>query len=96
MEVHEGVSGGHYRGHDTSRKVLRARLWWPTLNGDAIDYARTCDVCQRTGKPSRKDSMPLVPQVTLQLLARIFHLLQTTRCSTGLNGSDSEQMNDKG
>ena len=26
-------------------------------------------------------------------LAGIFHLLRTVRCSTGLNGSDPEQMN---
>ena len=30
------------------------------------------------------------------MLARIFHLLQTTRCSTGLNGSDPEQIEDIG
>ena len=30
------------------------------------------------------------------LLARIFHLLQIVRCSTSLNGSNPEQMKDKG
>ena len=35
-----------------------------------------------------------LPQVLL--LARIFHLLRTARCSTGLNGSDPEQIEDRG
>ena len=30
------------------------------------------------------------------LLAGIFHLLRTTRCSTGLNGSNLEQIEDRG
>ena len=58
--------GGHYGGRAIARKVLRAGLWWPTLHNDAADYAKSCDVYQRVGKPSRRDEMPLVPQVTLQ------------------------------
>ena len=34
--------------------------------GNSIDYARTSDVCQIIGKLSRRDEIPLVPQVTLQ------------------------------
>ena len=37
------------------------------LHNDAAGYARSCDVYQRVGKPSQRDEMPLVPQVTLQL-----------------------------
>ena len=61
VEAHVGVAVGHYGGHAISRKVLRVGIWWPTLNGDVTDYARNCDVCQRTGKPSRRDEMLLVP-----------------------------------
>jgi hypothetical protein len=46
--------------------VLRASLWWPTLHKDAKEYCRACDVCQIIGKPSRRDEMPLAPQLTLQ------------------------------
>jgi hypothetical protein len=42
-------------------------LWWPTLHRDAKEYSQTCDVCQRVGNPSRRDEMPLNPQVTLQV-----------------------------
>ena len=39
VEAHAGVTGGHYGGRVTVRKVLRAGLWWPTLHSNAIDYA---------------------------------------------------------
>jgi hypothetical protein len=45
-EAHEGITGGHYTGKETTQKVLRASLWWPTLHKDAKDYHRAWDVCQ--------------------------------------------------
>jgi transposase InsO family protein len=48
------------------QKVLRTGLWWPTLHRDATDYYKACDVCQRVGKPSRRNEIPLAPQLTLQ------------------------------
>ena len=65
-EVHAGIVGGHYIGKATTQKVLTAGLWWPTIHKDAKEFCRSCDVFQRTGKPSRIDEMPLKPQVTLQ------------------------------
>ena len=65
-EALAGITGGHYGGRATARKVLRVGIWWPTLHNDAADYARSCYVCQRVGKPSRRDEMSLVPYVTLQ------------------------------
>ena len=61
MEPHARVVGGHYGGRVTSRKVLRAGLWWLTLNGNETDYARTCDVFQRMGKMSQRYDMTLIP-----------------------------------
>jgi hypothetical protein len=65
-EAHEGVAGGHYIGKATTHNILCAGLWWPTLHKDAKEFCKTCDVFQRIGKPSRRDEMSLVPQVTLQ------------------------------
>jgi hypothetical protein len=48
------------------KKVLRDGLWWPTLQRDAKDYCRACDIFQRVGKPSRRDKIPLELQLTLQ------------------------------
>jgi hypothetical protein len=66
VEAHEGIVGGHYARKATAQKVLRVGLWWPTLHRDAKDYSRDCDVCQRVGKPSRRDEIILAPQLTLQ------------------------------
>ena len=48
------------------RKILQARLRWLTVHMDTRKYCRDCDKCQRMGKPSRRDEMPLAPQITLQ------------------------------
>jgi hypothetical protein len=64
-ESHEGIAGGHYVGKTIAEKVLRD-LWAPTLHRDAKDYYIACDVCQRVGKSSRRDEIPLSPQLTLQ------------------------------
>lgn len=52
-EAHAGVVGGHYAGKSTAQKILRPRIWWPTLHKDAKECCQACDICQRTGKPSR-------------------------------------------
>jgi len=65
IEAHEGTTGGHYIGKATMQNILRVGLWWPTLHRDTKEYCRACDICQRIRKPSRKDKMPLLPQVTL-------------------------------
>jgi hypothetical protein len=65
-ESHEGIVGGHYIGKPTMHKVIRAGLWWPTLHRDSKDYYISCEVCQRVGKPFRRDEIPLAPQLTLQ------------------------------
>jgi transposase InsO family protein len=70
MEAHEGIAGGHYTGKETVQKVLRAGLWWPTLHRDAKYYYRAWDVCQRVWKPSRRDEIPLAPQLTLQAFGK--------------------------
>ena len=65
-EAHSGAAGGHYAGKAIAQKILTAGLWWPTIHKDAREYFHSCDICQRIGKPSRRDDIPLVPQVTLQ------------------------------
>lgn len=65
-KVHEGVAGGHYAGKATTKKILHAGLWWPTLNKGAKEYCRNCDICQRVGNPNKMDEMPLVLHITLK------------------------------
>jgi hypothetical protein len=65
-EAHEGIVGGNYIGKAITQKVLRVGLWWPTIHIDLKEYFQTCDVCQRVGKPKRRDEMPLRTQITLR------------------------------
>ena len=66
MEVNGGVAGGHYAGHVTAQKILLLGLWWPTPHQDSKAHCKACDICQQMGKPSRRDEMPLNPQITLE------------------------------
>jgi len=52
VRCHSGVAEGHIGGKATTQKVLQAGLLWETLFKDEKVYARSCDVCQRVGKPS--------------------------------------------
>ena len=65
-EAHAGITSGHYSGKPTAQNILTVGLWWPTLHKEVKEFCRSCDVCQCTGKPSRRNEMPLNPQVTLQ------------------------------
>jgi transposase InsO family protein len=67
VEAHEGIVGGNYVGKVTAHKVLHVGLWWPKVHKNSKEYCHKCDVCQRVGKPSRRDEMPLRPHVTLQV-----------------------------
>jgi hypothetical protein len=60
-EAHDGIVGGHYAGREMTQNILCVGLWWPTLHKYAKEYCQSCDVCQRVGKPSRRDEMLLNP-----------------------------------
>ena len=62
---HTDACGGHFAGESTARKALLSGYWWPTLFKDAHWYARRCDPCQRTGKPTPSTAMPLQPLLAL-------------------------------
>ncbi len=70
-DAHQGTTGGHHVRRATVQKILHVRLWWPTLHEDSKAHCKACDVCQRTNKPSRRDEMPLNPQLTLQPFGKL-------------------------
>jgi hypothetical protein len=37
------------------------------VHKDAKEYCETCDVCDRVGKPSRRDEILLMPKVNLHV-----------------------------
>jgi hypothetical protein len=66
----EGIVGGHCARKAIAQKILRAGLWWPTISKDAKEYCENFDFCQRVGKPSKRDELPLRPRVTLKVFEK--------------------------
>ncbi|XP_070046160.1 uncharacterized protein [Nicotiana tomentosiformis] len=56
---HSPPYGGHHGGARTTTKVLSCGFYWPTLYKDASKLVRHCDECQRAGRISKKNEMPL-------------------------------------
>ncbi|RVW21553.1 putative mitochondrial protein [Vitis vinifera] len=42
-------------------KVIQSGFWWPSLFKDAHSMCKGCDRCQRLGKLTRRNMMPLNP-----------------------------------
>ncbi|XP_072052078.1 uncharacterized protein [Arachis hypogaea] len=45
-EVHDGVCGNHLGARSLSRKVIRARFFWPNLQKEATDFVKKCQPYQ--------------------------------------------------
>ncbi len=45
-KFHEGVCGGHFARRITAEKILQGEYHCPKLFKDAMEYCKTCDVCQ--------------------------------------------------
>ncbi|CAM8896020.1 unnamed protein product [Rhodiola kirilowii] len=50
--------GGHGSGAKTASKVLQSGFYWQPLFGDAYEFVKACDQCQRTGNISKRHEMP--------------------------------------
>ena len=59
IELHDGLTSGHFSGEATTHKVLRAGYYWPTLFKDAHAHARKCQICQVNAGRERRPAFPL-------------------------------------
>ncbi|GKD40059.1 reverse transcriptase domain-containing protein [Tanacetum coccineum] len=57
-ECHNGPTGGHYGPSTTAKKVFDDGFYCPTIFKEAHTLVQNCDVCQRSGSPSRRDEIP--------------------------------------
>lgn len=64
-EAHEELQED-YAGKATTQKILHARLWWLTHHNFSKVYCMSCGACQRTGRSSWRDVLPLNLQMSLQ------------------------------
>jgi hypothetical protein len=44
-ELHEGMVRGHFATNITTKKILDAGYWWPTLFKDIHDFCKSYDSC---------------------------------------------------
>eukprot|EP00253_Pinus_taeda_P003292 PITA_03292 len=66
LNCHDGPCGGNFAAKRTAFKILQVGYYWPTLHQYVRRYIRQCDQCQRMGKLTSRDEMPLQPQVTFE------------------------------
>ncbi|KAL6330665.1 hypothetical protein AAG906_003276 [Vitis piasezkii] len=64
---HDNACGGHFASQKTAMRVLQSGFWWPSLFKDAHEVSKGCDKCQRLGKLSRRNMMPLNPILIVDL-----------------------------
>ncbi|KAL6322897.1 hypothetical protein AAG906_021031 [Vitis piasezkii] len=69
---HESACGGHFASQKTSMKVLQSGFSWPSLFKDAHTMCRSCDRCQRLGKLTRRNQMPMNPILIVDLFDTMF------------------------
>lgn len=69
-QAHEGISGGHFLADTTTKAIMMARVWWLTVFMDAAKCVSSCDQCQRTKVPIRKENMPLRPMMGARAFAK--------------------------
>jgi Integrase zinc binding domain/Integrase core domain len=66
--MHSDPLAGHFAVKGTVRRILE-RYYWPTIREDVKNYIRSCDACQRRGKPQTKE--PLHPIQVGQPFSRV-------------------------
>ncbi|WJZ87580.1 hypothetical protein VitviT2T_006950 [Vitis vinifera] len=64
---HESACGGHFASQKTAMKVLQSGFSWPSLFKDAHIMCRSYDRCQRLGKLTRRNQMPMNPILIVDL-----------------------------
>ncbi|WJZ98701.1 hypothetical protein VitviT2T_017211 [Vitis vinifera] len=58
---HENACEGHFASQKTAMKVLQSGFTWPSLFKDSHIMCRSCDRCQRLGKLTKRNQMPMNP-----------------------------------
>ncbi|RVW77699.1 putative mitochondrial protein [Vitis vinifera] len=64
---HENACGGHFASQKTAKKVLQSRFTWPSLFKDSHIMCRSCERCQRLGKLTKRNQMPMNPILIVDL-----------------------------
>jgi hypothetical protein len=66
QSCHDGPCGGHFSDKCTTYKVLHSGYYWPINFKDVAKYVRSCDSCQRIGRPTSTNEFSLSSQVMIE------------------------------
>src|SRR5262249_14127892 len=58
--AHAGECGGHFSGQTLAKRILKI-YYWPTLEGDCVDFVRRCVKCQLYANKIHSPSSSLHP-----------------------------------
>ncbi|KAG1952330.1 gag-pol fusion protein [Pimephales promelas] len=73
--AHDHVLSGHLGITKTYNRILK-HFFWPGLKRDVVRFCRTCDTCQRMGKPNQV--IPPAPLCPIPVMGEPFeHVLQS-------------------
>nr|KYP35159.1 Pro-Pol polyprotein [Cajanus cajan] len=53
VEIHEGICGAHQAGEKMKWTLSRKSFYWPIMIKDCIEFAKSCEECQRHGPIQR-------------------------------------------
>ena len=56
----------HFADKQTTYKILNLGYYWPSIFKECKKYVRSCDICQRMGRPVPLDEMLLQSQVLIE------------------------------
>jgi hypothetical protein len=60
-DYHSGACGGHLSGLETTKNILHARYFWPTIFKDCIEAVKKCHSCQIFTKKMCAIPLPCFP-----------------------------------
>jgi hypothetical protein len=66
QSCHDGPCGVHFSDKHTSYKVLHSSYYWLKVFKYVAKYVRSCDSCQRIGRPTSAKEMTLQAQVMIE------------------------------
>ncbi|RVW59149.1 Retrovirus-related Pol polyprotein from transposon opus [Vitis vinifera] len=64
---HESACGGHFTSQKIAMTVFQSGFSWPLVFKDAHTMCRSCDRCQRLGKLTHRNQMPMKPILIVDL-----------------------------
>lgn len=70
--AHENLMAGHLGVTKTVRRISKY-FFWPGLRSSVVNFCRSCDVCQRIGKPNQK--VPVAPLYPIPVIEEPFERL---------------------